>query len=387
MNLSKIALSIAPSATLKLNELANTLKKQGKDVIHLGGGEPEADIPDTAYKYSIEKLKTKRIRYTPASGLKELKEKVAEYTKKNYNLEAQTSNILITSGAKQAIYNFLASVVNPGDEVIFPVPYWVSYTEMVKLVYGQPVPVRPSKGLLCSIEDIKSHITSNTRAILLNSPNNPSGLMYDEDFIKELVKICESKNIYLMMDDIYDKLVFDGAKCPRAFDYSSKPLDESLIVSVNGVSKSFSMTGFRIGWAIGSKAIIQAMSKIQAQITSCPGELNQIAAIGALEEGEKFIKKLVRDLERKRNILVEELSKLKKVKLQKPQGTFYSFPDFSEYEKDSTKLSDYILEKTGVVTVPGKEFGMDGHLRISYCGEEKNIIEGIKRIKKLLDGE
>jgi aspartate aminotransferase len=385
MQLSKIALSIGSSATLKLNEMANTMKKQGKQVIHLGGGEPEFDIPEMALNYSIEKLNTKRIKYTATTGLSELKEEIARYTKKCYGISISNANIVISSGAKQSIYNFLMSVLNPGDEVIFPAPYWVSYPEMVKMLYANPVIAKPENGLLCSIEDINKKITSNTKAIMLNTPNNPSGLIYGEDFIKEIVGICEEKNIFLLMDDIYNKLVFDNVKIPSAFEFSNRDMENSLIVSINGVSKTFSMTGFRIGWSISSKNLALAMGKIQAQITSCPSELSQIAALGALREGDIFTQKMVKELKEKRDILYEEIKKIKKVKIEKPQGTFYSFPDFSLYEKDSRKLSEKLINEIGVVTVPGIEFGIEGHLRISYCGKREDIIKGVNKIREYLD--
>lgn len=387
MHLSQLAMSVGQSATLKLNELAGVLKAEGKPVIHLGGGEPEEQIPAGAYDASLEKLKSRLVRYTPTSGTPDLKKEIIAYTEKNYGLKTEPKNITVSGGAKQAIYNFLMAVVDPGAEVVFPAPYWVSYPEMVKMVYGTPVAVRPQPGeLLCSIEDIESHITSNTRAVMLNSPNNPSGQIYPGKFIKELVAVCEYRNIYLLMDDIYDRLVFDGKTSPKAFSFSGRELDDSIIVSVNGVSKTYSMTGFRIGWSVGSTAITQAMTRIQAQITSCPSALSQAAAVGALREQGDFVEKLRASLEKKRDILLAELKKLKKVRVAAPQGTFYSFPDFSAYEKDSEKLSNLLLEKAMVVTVPGKEFGVEGRLRISYCGPEKDIIEGISRIRKVLDG-
>lgn len=385
MQLSKIAVSIGQSATLKLNELAGTLKKQGKDIIHLGGGEPEFDIPASAGEEASRKIASKRVKYTGTAGIAELKEKVCEYTYNNYGVEVKPANIVISSGAKQAIYNFLMCAINPGDEVLFPAPYWVSYTEMVKMVYGQPVPVVPSKGLLCSFEEIEKHITSNTKAIMLNTPNNPSGLIYGAEFIESVVKLCEERGIFLLMDDIYNKLVFDGASVPSAFSFSRKGINESGIISVNGVSKTFSMTGFRIGWSVASASMSSAMTKVQAQITSCPSELSQVAALGALKEGDLFTRSMVKDLEVKRDALVAELGKFKKLKLQKPQGTFYSFADFSAYERNSQKLSSELIEKTGVVTVPGAEFGMDGHLRISFCGNKDDIVRGVSRIRQYLD--
>ncbi len=385
MHLSRLAMSVGQSATLKLNELANNLKAEGKPVIHLGGGEPEEKIPQGAYDASLKKLDTRYIRYTATSGIPGLKSEISSYTEKYYGLKPSAKNIVVSGGAKQAIYNFLMAVVDPGSEVVFPAPYWVSYPEMVKLVYGTPVVVRPEPGkLLPDIQDMDRHITSNTRAVMLNSPNNPSGMIYPKEFVRELVEICEYRGVYLMMDDIYNRLVFGGAS-PNAFALSKRPLDDSLIVSINGVSKMYSMTGFRIGWSVAGEAITQAMVKIQAQVTSCPSALSQAAAAGALAEQGSFVEDLRVQLEKKRDLLVLELKKLKKVKIHIPQGTFYSFPDFSAYETDSEKLSKLLLDKAMVVTVPGKEFGLDGHLRLSYCGSEKDIVEGISRIRKILD--
>ena len=386
MNLSRLALSLGQSATLKLNELANNLKAEGKPVIHLGGGEPEEKIPRGALEESGKMLDAGFVRYTPTSGTAALKKEIAAYTEQYYGVKPGPKNICVASGAKQAIYNFLIAVADPGDEVIFPAPYWVSYPEMVRLAYGNPVIVRPREGeLLAKAADIEAHITSRTKAILLNSPNNPSGQVYGEEFIRRMVEVCEDRGVYLLMDDIYNRLVFDGLRAPSAFSFSRKPLNESPIVSINGVSKTFSMTGYRIGWSVANEAITQAMIKVQAQVSSCPSALSQAAAAGALREGGAFVETLRDGLQKKRDTMVAELSKLKKVKLHKPQGTFYSFADFSAYEKNSAKLSALLLEKAMVVAVPGVEFGLEGHLRLSYCGAEKDIIEGVSRIRKILD--
>ncbi|HAH30978.1 MAG TPA: pyridoxal phosphate-dependent aminotransferase [Elusimicrobia bacterium] len=386
MNLSKLAMSIGQSATLKLNELAGNLKAEGKPVIHLGGGEPEEMIPSGAREEAQKSLSAGFVRYTPTTGTAELKQEICLYTDKHYSLKPAPKNIVVSSGAKQAIYNFLMAVVNPGDQVVFPAPYWVSYPEMVKMVYGTPVAVPPRPGeLVPTAADIEAHITANTRAVLLNSPNNPSGLLYTPEFIREIVKICEYHNVYLLMDDIYNRLVFDGARAPSAFSFSSRGLEDSVIVSVNGISKTYSMTGFRIGWSVGPEAITKAMAKVQAQITSCPSALSQKAALGALRGTDDFVETLRSGLEKKRDTMLAALGGLKKVKLCKPQGTFYSFPDFSAYDSDSARLSARLLEKALVVTVPGREFGLEGRLRLSYCGPEKDIIEGVERIRKELD--
>jgi aspartate aminotransferase len=386
MHLSRLAMSVGQSATLKLNELANDLKAEGKPVIHLGGGEPEEKIPQGAYDASLKKLDTRSVRYTATGGIPELKKEIAAYTDRYYGLKPSAGNIIVSGGAKQAIYNFLMAVVDPGAEVVFPAPYWVSYPEMVKLVYGVPVIVRPRPGtLLPDIREMDRHITSNTRAVMLNSPNNPSGMIYPEEFVRELVEICEYRGVYLMMDDIYNRLVFGGVRAPNAFSLSKRPLNDSNIVSINGVSKMYSMTGYRIGWSVAGEAITRAMVRIQAQVTSCPSALSQAASAGALAEQGPFVENLRAGLEKKRDLLLSELKKLKKVKIHVPQGTFYCFPDFSAYDPDSEKLSRLLFDKAMVVTVPGKEFGLDGHLRVSYCGGEKDIVEGISRIRETLD--
>jgi aspartate aminotransferase len=386
MKLSKLVLSLRPSATLKLNELANKLKSEGKDIIHLGGGEPEFDIPESAIREVVEKLKTKRVRYTPTAGIKKLREEIVNYINEIYGVKVDIDNVVVSSGAKQAIYNFLLSVLDPGDEVVIIAPYWVSYTEMVSMAYAHPVVVRPSQGLIPSIEDIERCISSNTKVILINSPNNPTGLIWPNELIKDVIDIAEKNDIYVLFDSIYDQLIIDDFDYKNPFSFVDD-IEKSNVVVVNGVSKVFSMTGFRIGFSIASKELSKAMARIQAQVTSCPSELSQYGAVGALREGKNFSNKLVDDLRIKRDILVDELSKIKKAKFIKPQATFYSFVDFSEYEKNSSKLSAILIEKTGVVTVPGIEFGMEGYLRISFCSDVDSIKKGVSKIREFLDGE
>ncbi len=383
MYLSNIALSLKPSPTLKLNEIARRLKMEGKDIIHLGGGEPEFDIPKKAIYYSVEKLKTARVRYTSPSGLKELKEKICSYVEKKYSIKTSTENIVVTSGAKQAIYNFMMATLNPGDEVIIFAPYWVSYPDMVQMLYAQPVIVKPSAGLIPSFEDFEKHVTSNTKLVIINNPSNPSGLIYPNELIKDIVLFCIKRNIYVLFDSIYDPLILDDYTITSPFSYIDD-IENGNIALINGFSKAFAMTGFRVGYSISSKAAAKAMSNIQAQITSCPSELSQFAAIGALEEGDGFSLSLVNDLRKKRDVLVEELSQIKNINFEKPKATFYSFVDFSYYEKDSLKLSLEFIENIGVVTVAGCEFGIDGYLRISFCRSVEEIVKGVRRIKEYL---
>jgi aspartate aminotransferase len=386
MSLSQLGRSIAESPTLKMNEQAGILRAKGEAVIHLGGGQPENKAPIAAVLSSAAKLKTGQIKYTPSDGTPSLKRAIIRYTEENYGKHVEPENVIVSTGAKQSIYNVLMSIIDPQDEVILLAPYWVSYPEMVKMVYGVPVIVKAEDGSFQpQIEEVEQAVSSYTKAIIVNSPNNPSGVMYSEDFIAQIVALCESREIYLIMDDIYHKLVFDGKTPPVAYNYTDRNIENTHVVVVNGVSKLYGMTGFRIGWVIANKKMVRVMNNIQSQTTSNPSAISQAAAEGALTGVQSVVENLRMGIENNRNILVRELSSLPGIHINIPDGTFYSLPDFRAYSNDSIALSNMLLEKALVVTVPGKEFGMEGHLRISYCGTVKDIIEGVKRIKWALD--
>jgi aspartate aminotransferase len=386
MELSQIAKSISESATLKLNSKAAKLKKDGEPVIHLGGGEPKGKAPIDAIIAAEKHLKTGEIRYAPVAGTPALKNAIIEYTEKNYNRVVSAENVMASGGAKQAILVALQSVVNPKDEVIFPSPYWVSYPDMVKLAGGVPVLAKPGdENFYLSIQDIERRVTSRTKAIIINSPNNPTGVVYSKEFISDIVNFCEKKDIYLIMDDIYNRLIFDNKLAPNCYDFVNEQFENSKLIVVNGVSKAYAMTGFRIGWAVANKTLINAMTNIQAHQTSGPSSLSQSAAVGALNGDQTCVESLKRTLEENRNVMIEQLSALDKVIFTKPDATFYCFIDFSEYEKDSTKLSNFLIDKVQVLTVPGIEFGLNGYLRLSYCGSQQDITEGLERIRWALD--
>ena len=383
MNLSILSGVIGDSPTLKLNAKAAELKKKGEPIVHLGGGEPIELAPKGSVEAMLAKVQSGKIKYSPATGLPELKSAVCEYTKEQYGKEITNANVIITGGAKQAIYNFLLCAVNPGDEVIFPAPYWVSYPEMVRLVGGTPVVVKPAQGIKVSLEEIKAAITPKTKAIMFNSPNNPSGILFEAEFIKNLVELCEEKNIWLMTDDIYHQLVFGGKKAPSPYAYAKNPDN---IVTINGVSKLFGLTGLRIGWAVSTNTeMIKAMGRMQAQTTSCTSDLSQVGALAALQKDKDFIKNLQKTLETNRDILLKELSQIPNIKANVSDGTFYCLVDFSYYNKSSLDMSAFLLDKVLVATMPSAPFGVDGYLRISYCAGKENIVEGIKRIKWALD--
>ncbi len=255
MSLSQLARSIRESATLKLNETAALLRDKGEPIIHLGGGEPKSKAPMDAVINCAALLNTGEIRYTPPDGIPALKKAIIRYTEEHYNKLVSADNVIASGGAKQALMVLLHAILDPKEEVIFPAPYWVSYPEMVKLAGGIPVPVTAEDGTFCpTMREMADACGSYTKAIILNSPNNPSGAVYSEGFIEEMVEFCEKRSIYLIMDDIYNRLVFDGKKAAIAYDFMKAPLEQSKLVVINGVSKMYAMTGFRIGWAIGNAA-------------------------------------------------------------------------------------------------------------------------------------
>lgn len=386
MSLSLIAKSIKPSPTLKLNEKFAILKEKGEPVIHLGGGEPKSKAPMDAMLAAIAHVNTGEVRYAPADGIPALKQAIIRYTEEFYERKVKPENVIASSGAKQAIMVALQAILNPQEEVIFPAPYWVSYPDMARLIGAIPVPALPEDGTFYpTIKDITDRVGSYTKAVIINSPNNPTGAMYSEEFIAEVVEFCEKKDLWLIMDDIYHRLIFDGRKPINYYKFAKKLDENSKIILINGVSKQYAMTGYRIGWAVGNKKLIEAMANIQGHQTSGPSVILQKAAVGALNGIQSGVESLRTTLENNRNVMISLLNSFEGVRVTKPDGTFYCFADFSAYEKDSNKLSEFLIDKVQVLTVPGKEFGLDGYLRLSYCGSIKDIQEGIERMKWALD--
>lgn len=386
MSISQLARSIAESPTLSLNEEARILREKGEPVINMGIGEPKNKTPISAILSSAARLTTGDIKYTPPDGTPSLKKAIIRYTEENYDKIAAPENIIVSAGAKQSLFNVLYSLVNPQDEVILLAPYWVSYPEMVKMVYGRPVIITPEDGSFHPrIEDIERAVSSYTKAIIVNTPNNPSGIVFSEEFLAQIVEFCEQRHIYLIMDDIYNRLVFDGNQAPPAYKYTSKDLESSMVIVVNGISKLYGMTGFRIGWVVASRNLVEVMTNVQAQTTSCTSLILQAAAEGALTGLQNVVESLRLMFENNRNVIVQELQSFNGLKVTKPGGAFYCFPDFRAYSQDSVELSRFLLKKALVVTVPGKEFGMEGHLRLSFAGSIKDITTAVERMKWALD--
>ncbi len=391
MSLSQVASSIPVSPTIALNEEARLLREKGEPVIHLGIGEPKNKTPITAILSSAAKLGSGDVKYVPTDGTPSLKKAIIRYSEENYDRVVAPQNIIVSDGAKQSLFNILFSLCNPQDEVIVIAPYWVSYPEMIKMIGATPVIVTPENGsFVPRFDEIERVVGSYTKAIIVNSPNNPSGMIYPEELINKIVDLCERKGIYMICDDIYHKLVFDGKVAVPACKYTHKDVENSKIILVNGVAKLYGMTGFRVGWVIAPQKLVEIMTNVQSQTTTCVSPVMQAAAEGALTGMQSMVESLRLSIQNNRDVLLQELQSFTDVHCIKPQGTFYALPDFQAYcrtsvARNSVELCHFLLKKALVVTVPGKEFGMENHLRISYAGTVKELTEGVERMKWALD--
>jgi len=386
MKLSTLACDIAESPTFALNEEARLLRERGEAVINLGIGEPKNKTPIAAVLSSAAKLTSGEVKYTPPDGLPSMKKAVIRYTEENYNRLVSPENVIITNGAKQSLFNILYSILNPQDEVIIIAPYWVSYTEMIKMCMGIPVVVTPEDGTFTpNFAEIERAVTSSTRAIIVNSPNNPSGAIYPPELLEKIVDMCERKGIFMICDDIYHKLTFDRNVAPPAYGFTKKDVESSHVIVVNGVAKLYGMTGFRIGWVVGPRELVKVMTNVLAQTTSCVSPVAQAAAEGALNGLQSVVEALRLQIQNNRDVVLQEMRTFNGARLIPPAGTFYALPDLRAFNNNSVEVSRFLLKKAMVVTVPGREFGMEGHIRISFAGSVKDVTEGIARIKWALD--
>jgi aspartate aminotransferase len=386
MSISRLARSIAPSPTFALNEEARIMRERGEPVVNMGIGEPKNKTPLTAILSSAARLSGGDVKYTPPEGMPSLRKAIIRYTEENYDRVVAPENVIVSAGAKQSLFNILYSLLNPQDEVIILAPHWVSYPEIVKMVYGIPVIVTPEDGkFVPRMQEIEQAVTSYTKAIIVNSPNNPSGAVFPPELIAEIVDFCERKKIYLIMDDIYHKLVFDGKKAAPAYQFTNKDIEDTMVIVVNGVAKLYGMTGFRIGWVIANRSLVEVMTNVQSQVTSCTSSVLQAAAEGALTGMQNVVENLRLTFQNNRNVILQELESFNGIKMIKPDGTFYILPDFRAYSNNSIELAKFLLKRALVVTVPGKEFGMEGYIRLSYAGSIKDITTAVERIKWALD--
>lgn len=388
--LSHRAKNIAPSPTLGITAKAKKMQAEGIKVISFGAGEPDFDTPQNIKDACISALNSGFTKYTATSGIDELKEAICEKLKNDNNLNYKPSNIVVSCGAKHSLFNTIMVLCEKGNEVIIPSPYWVSYVEMVKIAEGIPIFLKTiaEDDFKINIEKLKDAITQKTKIIILNSPSNPTGAVLDESELKEIADIAQKNKIYIISDEIYEKIIYDGKKHISIASFDDEIKD--LTVVINGLSKSYSMTGWRLGYTASSEEIAKAISNIQDHSTSNPTSFVQKAAVEALKGPQDELKKMVVEFDKRRNFIVEELNKIAGMSCNKPKGAFYIFPKVSElfgkkFEnneiKNSTDLANYLLDFAKVAVVPGIAFGDDEHIRLSYATSLDNIKEGVERIK------
>ena len=393
MRLASRVAKIKPSETLAITAKANALKAEGKDVIGFGAGEPDFDTPANIKQAAIKAIEAGFTKYTPVGGTDELKDAIINKLKRDNSLEYKRSQIVVSCGAKHTLYNLAQALFEQGDEVIIPAPYWVSYPDIVVLAGGTPVILNTLEkdGFKINPQKLKSAITKNTRALIINGPSNPTGAAYSPDELKAIASVLINENILIITDDIYEKILYTKYPFANIVSVESKLKDRTIIV--NGVSKAYAMTGWRIGYAAGPDEIIAAVSKIQSQNTSNPTSISQKASVEALNGDQSVVAMMVGEFRKRRDAIVAALNDIPNVKCLLPEGAFYVFPNVSgvyghSYKgkkiTNSTQLIDYLLDEANVATVPGAAFGNDDHIRLSYATSLKNIEEGVKRIKNAI---
>ncbi len=382
---------IKPSPTIAVTSKAREMRAAGKDVIGLGAGEPDFDTPDNIKEAAIEAIRKGDTKYTAVDGTPALKKAIqAKFSRENH-LSYELDQISVGTGGKQVLYNAFMATINKGDEVIIPAPYWVSYPDIVLLAGGKPKIIKcdEKNNFKLTPEKLKKVVSKKTKWIIINSPSNPTGSGYTKDEIIALSKILmKYKNLYILSDDIYEHITYDGFKF---FTIAQIEKLKSRTLTMNGVSKSYSMTGWRIGYAAGPKEIIKAMAKIQSQSTSNPTSISQAAAVEALNGTQEFILERSNSFKERRNFVVDSLNNIKGISCLSPEGAFYVFPNCKKLLNKKTKLKtdkdfvEKLLEKAEVAVVQGSAFGLDGYFRISYATSMENLKKAMQRIKTFCD--
>ncbi len=382
---------IKPSPTIAVSQKAKELKAAGKDVIGLGAGEPDFDTPENIKNAAIKAIKGGDTKYTTVDGTNALKEAIVKKFKRENNINYTVDQITVGAGGKHVIYNLMMATLNKGDEVIIPAPYWVSYPDIVLLAGANPVVIECSEeqGFKLSAKDLESKINNNTKWLILNSPSNPTGACYSEQEIKNLSQVLKrNPHVNILSDDIYEHITYDGFKF---FTIAQIPEIKNKVVTMNGVSKSYAMTGWRIGYAAGDKEIIKAIAKIQSQSTTNPSSISQAAAVEALNGKQDFISVRAKAFQERRDFVVNSLNSIEGINCIKPNGAFYVFPSckglIGKKDKNGKKITsdtdfvESLLENNEVAVVQGSAFGLEGFFRISYATSMDKLQEAMKRIK------
>lgn len=394
MKLSRKAEAISPSITLAITAKAKELKESGVDVISFGAGEPDFNTPSNIIEAAYKAMKEGKTKYTATSGIKELKEKICKKFLRDNGLKYDLDQIIVCTGAKQCLADAFMAILNEGDEVIIPTPYWVSYPELVKIAGGVPVFMEGSikNHFKYEIEKLENIVTSKTKAIIINSPNNPTGTIYNKEELLELAKFAENHNLIIIADEIYEKLIYDGERHISIASLTDYAYNNTIVI--NGLSKAAAMTGWRIGYAAANKEIIKLMTSIQSHMTSNTNSITQYAAIEALSNTEDSLNKMVKEFDNRRKYMIKRLDSIKGINYILPKGAFYIMVNVSgvygksineEKITDSLSFSKEILKEENVAVIPGIGFGLDDYIRLSYATSMENIENGIDRIEKFLN--
>jgi aspartate/methionine/tyrosine aminotransferase len=389
--LSKRFSNIQESKTVALSGTLARMRREGKDVISLGAGEPDFDTPDPIKEAAIQSIRDGFTKYTPADGMFDLKQAVCSWLVSEYGADYGPDQIVITCGAKHAVFQAICAVCNPGDEVLLPAPYWVSYPEQIALAGANAriLETRMDSGLKISSAQIKENLTPKTRLLILNSPSNPSGAVYDKSELEEIAALAVENDFYVLADEIYDKIVYDDAEFTSLTQF---PALQDRLLLVNGVSKSFAMTGWRIGFLAAPQAIASAVKRFQGHTTSNPASISQMAALQAYRGEKSFQSRMLQAFTERRNVVYERLNQMAGVMCPKPQGAFYAFPDVSHYysmvtpDQDPIRsgmdLCNFLLMHHGVAIVPGSAFGMENHVRLSFATSMETLNKALDRIEQ-----
>ena len=377
---------IVGSTTLAITARAKELQAQGHDVVNFGAGEPDFDTPDFIKKAAIKAIENGATKYTPSIGTLGLREAIAAKFQKDNGLTYKPNQIVVSCGAKHSLFNIIQVLVDDGEEVIFQSPYWVSYPEMVKASGGKSViiPTGAVSGFKITPDLLKKHITSKTKALIINSPSNPTGVMYHKEELAKIAEICVAHKIYVISDEIYEKLIYDTNEFSSIASLGSEIFD--LTLTVNGVSKAYAMTGWRIGYAAGALEIMEYIKKYQDHSTSNPASISQAAALEALRASEESIDQMRQIFKRRRDLMLQCLDRVPQISYIRPEGAFYVFCDFSKVG-DTTMIAKQMLDEVKVAGIPGDGFGAPNYIRFSFATSDARIQEGISRVAKWIAGQ
>lgn len=377
---------IKPSPTLTMLARAKELKKRGEPVLDFSVGEPDFDTPQNIKDAAVKAMREGFTKYTDPRGIPELREAIAQKLKKDNNVDAAAENIAVCNGAKHALFNIFQALCEKGDEVIIPAPYWVSFSEMVKLCEGAPK-ILPSKNLKFSADELREKVSPKTKLLILNYPNNPSGVVYTKNELKKIAEIALENNFFVISDEIYEKFIYANETYTSLASLGKEIAN--LTITVNGVSKTYAMTGWRIGYLCARKDIANAINAAQGNASGNPNSIAQKAALEAITGPQDSVKKMISEFTKRREIMLKGFSGIKGFECEKPDGAFYAFPKisgcFDSKIKNSSELASFFLEQLKIAAVPGFDFGKESYMRFSFATNTQTIIEGIERLKKHFD--